>query len=46
MPFIKNTFKLAKEDAEKMACTLPFREKRARELRPEDFGELANAFTR
>jgi 16S rRNA (adenine1518-N6/adenine1519-N6)-dimethyltransferase len=46
MPFIKSTFKLAKEDAEKMACTLPFREKRARELRPEDFGELANAFTR
>ena len=46
MPFIKSTFKLAKEDAEKMACILPFREKRARELRPEDFGELANALIR
>jgi len=46
MPFIKSTFKLAKEDAEKMAYILPFREKRARELRPEDFGELANALIR
>jgi 16S rRNA (adenine1518-N6/adenine1519-N6)-dimethyltransferase len=42
-PFIKSTLKMAKEDAEEMACTLPFREKRARELRPEDFGELVNA---
>ena len=42
-PFIKSTLKMAKEDAEKMACALPFREKRARELRPEDFGELVNA---
>jgi len=46
VPFIKSTFKTAKEDAEKLAYTLPFREKRARELRPEDFGELANAFAR
>jgi len=46
VPFIKSTFKTAKADAEKLVCTLPFREKRARELRPEDFGELANAFAR
>ena len=46
VPFIKSTLKMAKADAEKLACTLPFREKRARELRPEDFGELANAFIR
>ena len=46
MPFIKSTFKLAKEDAKKMTYALPFREKRARELRPKDFGELANAFIR
>ena len=45
-PFIKSTFKMTKEDAEKLAYTLPFREKRARELRPGDFGELANAFAR
>jgi len=45
-PFIKSTFKVAKEDAEKAACTIPFREKRARELPPEAFGELANALAR
>jgi 16S rRNA (adenine1518-N6/adenine1519-N6)-dimethyltransferase len=45
-PFIRSTFKMAKEDAEKLVCTLPFREKRARELQSEDFGELANAFAR
>ena len=44
--FIKNTFKVAKEDAEKVACTIPFREKRARELPPEAFGELANVLVR
>jgi 16S rRNA (adenine1518-N6/adenine1519-N6)-dimethyltransferase len=42
-PFIKSTLKVAKEDAEKVACTFPFREKRVRELAPEAFGELANA---
>ena len=45
-PFIKSTFKVAKEDAEKVVCTIPFREKRARELPPEAFGELANVFVR
>jgi 16S rRNA (adenine1518-N6/adenine1519-N6)-dimethyltransferase len=44
--FIKNTFKVAKEEAEKVACTIPFREKRARELPPEAFGELANVLVR
>jgi 16S rRNA (adenine1518-N6/adenine1519-N6)-dimethyltransferase len=46
VPFIKNTIKVAKEDAEKVACTFPFREKRVRELSPEAFGELANALVR
>jgi 16S rRNA (adenine1518-N6/adenine1519-N6)-dimethyltransferase len=46
LPFIKSTFKLAKDDAERKAYAIPFREKRARELRPEDFGELANALVR
>lgn len=45
-PFIKNTFKVSKEDAEKIVGALPFREKRARELPPEAFGELANALVR
>jgi 16S rRNA (adenine1518-N6/adenine1519-N6)-dimethyltransferase len=43
VPFIKSTFKVTKEDAEKVACTFPFREKRVRELPPEAFGVLANA---
>jgi 16S rRNA (adenine1518-N6/adenine1519-N6)-dimethyltransferase len=46
VPFIKSTLKTTKEDAEKLACTLPFSEKRVRELSPEAFRELANAFAR
>ncbi len=42
-PFIKTNFKLTKQEAEKLAQTLPFHDKRPRELRPEDFGALANA---
>jgi 16S rRNA (adenine1518-N6/adenine1519-N6)-dimethyltransferase len=45
-PFIKSTFKVAKEDAEKAASNFSFREKRVRELPPEAFGELANALAR
>jgi 16S rRNA (adenine1518-N6/adenine1519-N6)-dimethyltransferase len=46
VPLIKSTFKVTKEDAEKVVCTIPFREKRARELPPEAFGELANVLVR
>jgi 16S rRNA (adenine1518-N6/adenine1519-N6)-dimethyltransferase len=46
MPFIKGAFKVSKDDAEKLVCALPFREKRVRELSPEAFGELANALVR
>jgi 16S rRNA (adenine1518-N6/adenine1519-N6)-dimethyltransferase len=46
MPFIKSMFKVNKEDAEKLVCALPFREKRVRELSPEAFGELVNALVR
>lgn len=46
VPFIKSTLNVAKEDAEKVACTVRFREKRVRELPPEAFGELANALFR
>jgi len=42
-PFIKSTLKVTKEDAEKLACAFPFRERRVRELSPKDFGALANA---
>jgi 16S rRNA (adenine1518-N6/adenine1519-N6)-dimethyltransferase len=46
VPFIASTLKVTKEDAEKLARNLPFREKRVRELQPEAFGELANALVR
>ncbi len=42
-PFLKSTLKLSKEDAEKLICTLPFHDRRARELSPKSFGELVNA---
>jgi 16S rRNA (adenine1518-N6/adenine1519-N6)-dimethyltransferase len=41
-PFLSSNFKLSKQDAEKLALTLPFHDRRARELFPEDFGALAN----
>lgn len=45
VPFLKNTLKLCKEESVKLALTLPFRDKRARELSPKNFGELANAIS-
>jgi len=45
VPFVKSEFEVGKEDAEKLACGLPFRDRRARELSPKDFGALANALT-
>jgi 16S rRNA (adenine1518-N6/adenine1519-N6)-dimethyltransferase len=42
VPFLKSSLKLSKNDAEKLALILPFHERRARELSPKDFGELAN----
>ncbi len=44
-PFLKSTLKLNKQDAEKLALTLPYHDKRARELLPKDFGELANVIS-
>ena len=41
--FLKSTRKIAKEEARKIACEVPFAEKRVRELAPRDFGELENA---
>ena len=42
-PFLKANFKMSKQDAEKLAQTLPQHERRVRELSPKDFGEIANA---
>ena len=41
-PFLKTTLKLSKQDAEKLALTMPFHDRRVRELMPKDFGELAS----
>jgi 16S rRNA (adenine1518-N6/adenine1519-N6)-dimethyltransferase len=42
-PFIKASFKLSKQDAETLSLSLPYSERRVRELSPADFGELSNA---
>ena len=45
-PFIKSNFKLSKQDAEKLSHSLPFSERRVRELSPNDFGVLTNALSK
>jgi 16S rRNA (adenine1518-N6/adenine1519-N6)-dimethyltransferase len=44
VPFFRREKRLGKEEAQKLAATAPFREKRPRNLAPKDFGELANVF--
>jgi 16S rRNA (adenine1518-N6/adenine1519-N6)-dimethyltransferase len=44
-PFIKSTLKISKQEYQKTIKTSPYREMRPRELTPENFGDLANAFT-
>jgi 16S rRNA (adenine1518-N6/adenine1519-N6)-dimethyltransferase len=46
VPFIRSTFKLEKAEAEKLASEAPFGERRARELSPREFGELADALAK
>jgi 16S rRNA (adenine1518-N6/adenine1519-N6)-dimethyltransferase len=43
VPYIRIHFKLNKQDADALVATLPFHDKRARELTPQDFGAIANA---
>ncbi len=42
-PFLRSNLKLSKQDAEKLALSLPFHERRVRELSHKDFGALADA---
>jgi 16S rRNA (adenine1518-N6/adenine1519-N6)-dimethyltransferase len=42
-PFLRTSLKLSKQDSEAQAKNIPFRDCRARELAPQQFGELANA---
>jgi 16S rRNA (adenine1518-N6/adenine1519-N6)-dimethyltransferase len=44
-PFIRDNFKLNKQEAEKLALNLPLHERRVRELFPKDFGAIANALS-
>jgi len=43
VPFLKSNFKLTKQEAEKLALSLPCHDRRARELLPKDFGAITNA---
>jgi len=43
-PFVRNTLKVCKQDFQKIIQNLSCREMRPRELTPENFGDLANAF--
>lgn len=45
LPFIKSRHLASDRNAVKLADSIPFREKRVRELAPEDFGALINVFT-
>jgi 16S rRNA (adenine1518-N6/adenine1519-N6)-dimethyltransferase len=43
VPFIRSARRFSTEEAKKLVCELPFREKRVRALSPQDFGVIANA---
>jgi len=42
-PFVRTTSKLSKEESNKIVHKLPFNDRRVRTLKPDDFGEIANA---
>jgi 16S rRNA (adenine1518-N6/adenine1519-N6)-dimethyltransferase len=46
VPFMRSAFKVEKEEEVKLARSVPFVDRRARELSPREFGELANALAR
>lgn len=46
LPFLKSKHVMTVEKAVKLADSLPFHDKRVRELAPEDFGALANALAK
>ncbi len=45
LPFVKGMSAIVTENAVKLSEAFPFADKRVRELAPEDFGALANAFS-
>ncbi len=46
LPFLRGMLSLSKEDACRLVEEMPFRDRRTRELTPENIGELANALSR
>jgi 16S rRNA (adenine1518-N6/adenine1519-N6)-dimethyltransferase len=46
LPYVKSIRAVSKQDATEIADSLPFCDKRVRELAPEDFGALANDLSR
>jgi len=46
VPFIKTIHKVTRDEAERIAASIVFRDKRVRTLSPRDFGELANALAK
>jgi 16S rRNA (adenine1518-N6/adenine1519-N6)-dimethyltransferase len=45
VPFIKSSYKLSKQNAEKLSLSLPSSDRRVRELSLNDFGALVNALS-
>jgi 16S rRNA (adenine1518-N6/adenine1519-N6)-dimethyltransferase len=45
-PFIRSELKLDKPKAQEVSSRLPFRDRRARELAPKDFGAIADALSK
>jgi len=45
VPFLKSVMNVPSEEAKRLISSLPFEDKRVRTLKPEDFGELANALS-
>jgi 16S rRNA (adenine1518-N6/adenine1519-N6)-dimethyltransferase len=41
-PYLRSNYKLGKQEAEKLAQSVPFHEHRPRELSPKDFGAIAD----
>jgi len=42
-PFIRSNLKLTKQEADELSLSLPFGDRRVRELQPKDFGAIGNA---
>jgi 16S rRNA A1518/A1519 N6-dimethyltransferase RsmA/KsgA/DIM1 with predicted DNA glycosylase/AP lyase activity len=44
-PFIRSNLKLTKQEADEIAHSLPYGDRRVRELHPKDFGAIENALS-